>query len=485
MLDKGKISSITADGKAIVIPSDTDEVVTFPLVIPTNLDGMLSVNDYIVYAMFDDNTGIVLGRMDGIGGNSGGGGGDSGESATYSLRTVAVEQPEQCVEIVLQCSTGNSTHACLKGDGTTSVYYDESDGKVHINTPEIAVDASLSATSENPVQNMAVQKKFSSLENEMSNAFTEVKALVDVKIADLINGAPTTLDTLGEIAEAMADNADIVQALEAAIGNKANVSDLGAVAAEDIVPYNKGGTDATTVEIARQNMNYMGSNLLSSSAEDTPAFWVAKKTGVTLFNQKLLKQQPYQYGFMRNLCSNGTTVLQEFIATTGSVYRRAGTSGSEWADGGRWVVGFDSENVLNQPIGINAIMSGCSVAKTLSTSLSNVNCGNIYARSGELFSLSDGGIKCEVDGTVLATAQLAVTGLTAGNAIYCAIVKNSTQLALSYAQSGTRTYTHAVNQKLINVKAGDVLYLYASNPNEAIGTVAAANTTSLTAMYVG
>ncbi len=44
----------------------------------------------------------------------------------------------------------------------------------------------------------------------------------DQKIADLIGGAPSTLDTLGEIAKAMADNSDVVEALNTAIGSKAN-----------------------------------------------------------------------------------------------------------------------------------------------------------------------------------------------------------------------------------------------------------------------
>ena len=45
---------------------------------------------------------------------------------------------------------------------------------------------------------------------------------VDNKIAGLINGAPSTLDTLKEIAFALAENADIVTALDAAIGSKAD-----------------------------------------------------------------------------------------------------------------------------------------------------------------------------------------------------------------------------------------------------------------------
>jgi len=51
---------------------------------------------------------------------------------------------------------------------------------------------------------------------------------VDTAIADLINGAPTTLDTLKEIADAMKANKDVVDALEAAVGSKANASALTA-----------------------------------------------------------------------------------------------------------------------------------------------------------------------------------------------------------------------------------------------------------------
>lgn len=49
---------------------------------------------------------------------------------------------------------------------------------------------------------------------------------VDDKIADLINGAPTTLDTLKEIADAMTEHETVVDALDEAIGKKANASDL-------------------------------------------------------------------------------------------------------------------------------------------------------------------------------------------------------------------------------------------------------------------
>jgi len=49
---------------------------------------------------------------------------------------------------------------------------------------------------------------------------------VDQKVADLVNSAPETLDTLGEVAKAIEENADVVDALNSAIGNKADKSDL-------------------------------------------------------------------------------------------------------------------------------------------------------------------------------------------------------------------------------------------------------------------
>lgn len=128
MIDKGKISSISENGeKAVVIPSYTDSAVTFPLVIPDSLKDSLSVNDSVLYATFEDNTGIILSRMDGQDGGK-------VEPITYSLRTMAMSEPEPCVEIVLNCDKGNSSKACLVGDGGTSVTYDEDAGKIRISS---------------------------------------------------------------------------------------------------------------------------------------------------------------------------------------------------------------------------------------------------------------------------------------------------------------------------------------------------------------
>lgn len=58
----------------------------------------------------------------------------------------------------------------------------------------------------------------------------EAKTYTDTKVANLVGTAPTTLDTLQEVAEAIQENETVVDALNSAIGNKANTSDLSAVA---------------------------------------------------------------------------------------------------------------------------------------------------------------------------------------------------------------------------------------------------------------
>ena len=49
---------------------------------------------------------------------------------------------------------------------------------------------------------------------------------VDTKIADLVNAAPETLDTLGEVAQAIQENEDVITALNTVIGTKANKTDV-------------------------------------------------------------------------------------------------------------------------------------------------------------------------------------------------------------------------------------------------------------------
>ncbi len=60
----------------------------------------------------------------------------------------------------------------------------------------------------------------------IDGAYQQATGYTDQALANLINGAPSTLDTLGEIAQAMKDNEDVVDALDQAIGTKASQAEF-------------------------------------------------------------------------------------------------------------------------------------------------------------------------------------------------------------------------------------------------------------------
>ena len=96
-----------------------------------------------------------------------------------------------------------------KLDGNDSAYYLDYDN--FTNTPTIPSTASEVGADPSGSANTAL---------------IDAKSYTDTKIANLINGAPDTLDTLSEIATAMSENAGVVTALQSAIGDKANKTDI-------------------------------------------------------------------------------------------------------------------------------------------------------------------------------------------------------------------------------------------------------------------
>ena len=64
-VSKGKVSALHDGGKTAEVKPYTGDVVTVRLVVPFFLLGSLTVGMEVVYASFDDNTGLVLARMDG------------------------------------------------------------------------------------------------------------------------------------------------------------------------------------------------------------------------------------------------------------------------------------------------------------------------------------------------------------------------------------------------------------------------------------
>lgn len=133
-------------------------------------------------------------------------------------------------------------------------------------------DPALSATSANPIQNKAVKAEADRLQEEINKkvpssrtvnghaltaninltaadvgadaggsaatALQSAKTYADKKVADLVGGAPETLDTLKEVADALEANDDVVKALDAAIGTKASAEALQAHVNNQSNPHN-------------------------------------------------------------------------------------------------------------------------------------------------------------------------------------------------------------------------------------------------------
>lgn len=84
-------------------------------------------------------------------------------------------------------------------------------------------------------------------QNAIDAAMAQANAYTLQKIADLINGAPESMDTLKEVADALAANEDVMSALNAAIGTKAPQAELD------------GHTGNTTIHItATERTNWNG-----------------------------------------------------------------------------------------------------------------------------------------------------------------------------------------------------------------------------------
>lgn len=55
---------------------------------------------------------------------------------------------------------------------------------------------------------------------DITGVLAQAKEYADGKVNDLVNGAPEAMDTLKELADAIEENKDIMDALNSAIGNK-------------------------------------------------------------------------------------------------------------------------------------------------------------------------------------------------------------------------------------------------------------------------
>lgn len=85
------------------------------------------------------------------------------------------------------------------------------------------------------------------LKSEANTLHTEILEYVDDEVAALVNSAPETLDTIGELAAAFEENQDMVETLNAAVTNKAEKSDLED--AQDLISTNTDSINSIQTQV--------------------------------------------------------------------------------------------------------------------------------------------------------------------------------------------------------------------------------------------
>ncbi|MGN0107134.1 MAG: hypothetical protein ACI4A5_05515, partial [Hominilimicola sp.] len=75
--------------------------------------------------------------------------------------------------------------------------------------------------------------------DDITGVLTQAKGYTDTEINNLINGAPEAMDTLKELADAIEENSDLMEVLNAAIGNKVDKVDGMGLSSNDYTAEEK------------------------------------------------------------------------------------------------------------------------------------------------------------------------------------------------------------------------------------------------------
>lgn len=65
MVQKGKVSAVLSGGREVTVTPYVGSTVTIPITVPATLVGVLPVGTPVIFVVFEDNTGLVIARMDG------------------------------------------------------------------------------------------------------------------------------------------------------------------------------------------------------------------------------------------------------------------------------------------------------------------------------------------------------------------------------------------------------------------------------------
>lgn len=312
--DKEKLDSIAAGANAYTLPSAG-----------TSLGGVKSGGDVTisngVITVNDDSHSHVIANIDGLQ-NTLDGKASTGHSHDDKYYTEAevdakIDEMSNAVadlsdtvstnydESLVDLSIDGTIITCVKGDGSEYVLETQdttysagtgislsgttfsnsgvrsittgfANGTISVNTNGDLADIAVKGLGSAAYTESTAYDVAGTAKTKADEALGSAKTYTDTKVAELVNSAPETMDTLKEVAEAIAAHQDVTDALNAAIGAKANASDLTAHTSNKSNPHNvtlsqlgavaKSG-DTMTGELLIRNANNTGHLRLYGSTE--------------------------------------------------------------------------------------------------------------------------------------------------------------------------------------------------------------------------
>ena len=216
----------------------------------------------------------------------------------------------------------------VKGSSET----DYREGDVNINPTNIGL-GSVNNTSDKDKPVSTAQQKAIDVAYANSNKYT------DQKIANLINGAPETMDTLKEISDAISKSKSTEEALNKAIGTKANQSELDTHTGNDTIhitasereKWNKNGgvtgvrgseeTEYKTgqVTISKDNIGLGNVDNTKDSNKDVNSSVMAQGvySSVGVKNSLQMDIHPYTPFELSNITQDNSSNMNNFISFDG------------------------------------------------------------------------------------------------------------------------------------------------------------------------
>lgn len=218
-------------------------------------------------------------------------------------------------------------------------------------------------------------------------AYASSNAYTDQKIADLINGAPTTMDTLKEIADAMEENQDVVEALEEAIGKKANQAEMDTHTGNDTIHVTEsertswdGKADASAFGTQMTSGTILSNRIQSNNVKVKTMFVV---TGT---------YKPEDYPF-----SDNTEAFVVYLADNGAARQKV------------LVIQYQGTRVYERSIFFGAYNTKWAYEKTSIASLNANGVGTrvkVTDKDLKIYSVEEHEIATNIDGTTTTTKQI-------------------------------------------------------------------------------